>query len=80
MVEPRRLGIQDYITELLQNGVINDPLYIGKELQLRTLSVVERFDLFFIAKQLPFEIGLPKADGITPCRFKLVYFPQNIWG
>lgn len=78
MREERLLGTQEYISELMQKGKIEDRPYIKGYPELDPIYLVERNELFFIARQC---FGYQKdseSDAFIRSNFKLVYFPTNV--
>lgn len=79
MKEERLLGIQEYISELMQNGKIEDRPYIKGHPELDPIYLVERTERFFIARQLLSNyIDENEPEAIIRRTFRLAYFPTNV--
>lgn len=78
MKEERLLGIQEYISELMQKGKIEDRPYIKCHPELDPIYLVERTERFFIARQLLSSVHDGESDAIIQADFRLAYFPTNV--
>src|SRR3989338_8115198 len=79
----RMLGVKEYISELMQEGKIEDTPHLRCHPILNPIYVVEKTKKFFIAQQLVKNMlngtnGFRVKNADLVSEFRLAYFPINI--